>query len=416
MIIEYVAIGNEVLSGRTVNTNAATLSRLLLAHGVHLSATHVFPDDTKVLKKALKQMMGRLDCLILSGGLGPTGDDVTRSVLSDLFDAPLVYDNDLAFDLKKRYGKLETLEDQAHILKGSQIIPNPLGTAVGYILSQQNITCIALPGVPDQMEEMVIRDVIPFLVKKSSKREREKACFLWGLPEEQVDPFLRDLEKTDPTLSISICPSYRSLALYFHTRTDSLEEGNRKLLPVIEEVKKRFPLHVFSETSDRIELALHDALIKKEKTLCLAESCTGGEIASLITHIPGASSYFLGGVVAYSNALKCTALDVSQKVLNEKGAVSREVVLEMLSGILKLTGADYGIAVSGIAGPGGGTKEKPVGTVWGAIGKKGEEGFAEQVNLKGARRRDTLINYVSTYLLYSLWRWICFNRLPFQYE
>lgn len=407
MTLEILSIGNELLSGHTINSNASVMGQALLPHGFSVDKVTLLPDEGDLLKKGIEEAIKRSSFVITTGGLGPTGDDLTRDVVAEIFNTSLVKDESVAADLIERFGKnLPTLEDQAMVPKGAIVIPNPLGTAPGFIL-EGTATLFVLPGVPEQMEVM-LPTVLAYLEKHYTKSHYVESLYLCLLSEQQVDPYLRVLEKENPGVDIGICPGYGVLSVYIHG------EDPKKLSPIRDQVAKKFKAHVFSISSKQIETAFHEWMVQNKKTFAAAESCTGGHLSARLTNHSGSSSYFLGSVVSYSNQLKETALGVSLKTLKAHGAVSEEVVLEMVAGIKKLTGADYAIAISGIAGPDGGTAKKPVGTVWSAISTP-DKTFAGRIPIKGSMRSRTLIiEYTVTYLLASLFRYLVYNIEPYR--
>jgi len=403
MTLEILSIGNELLSGHTLNSNATVIAQRLLLHGFSIDKVTTLPDQAAVLKEEIKQAMERASFVITTGGLGPTGDDLTRDIIAEICETTLVKDEALAKDLITRFGKNSpTLEDQARVLKGGEVIHNPLGTAPGFII--KNV--IVLPGVPSQMEAM-LPQVLAHLEKHHKKSHYVKPLYLSLISEQEVDPFLRTLEKKHQGIEIGICPSYGTLSVYVHG------DDPQKISAIQGLIAEKFKPHLYSATHREIEIALHEWMIKHKKTLGVAESCTGGHLAARLTSHPGASEYFLGGVVAYSNHLKERVLAVPAETLKAHGAVSHETALEMVKGIQKLTGADYAISTTGIAGPDGGSPEKPVGTVWSAIHTP-EKTFSGKIPIKGSiRSRSLIIEYTTTYLLASLYRFLTHNIEPY---
>lgn len=406
MTLEILSIGNELLSGHTINSNAAVIGQALLPHGFPVDKVTLLPDEKALLKKGIEEAMERASFVIATGGLGPTGDDLTRDIIAEIFNTSLVRDETVAADLIERFGKnLPTLDDQAMVPKGATVIPNPLGTAPGFIL-EGKATVFVLPGVPAQMEVM-LPTVIAHLEKHHTKSHYVAPLYLCLLSEQQVDPYLRTLEKEHPDITMGICPSYGVLSVYVQGKDP------QKIAAIRDLVAEKFKTHVFSTESKQIEKALHQWLVKSKKTLAVAESCTGGELATRLTKHPGSSDYFLGSIVSYSNHLKEAALGVSEKTLQAHGAVSEEVVLEMVAGAKKLSEADFVMATSGIAGPDGGTANKPVGTVWTAISTP-DKTFSGLIPLKGSiRTRPLIIRYTVTYLLASLYRYLVYNIEPY---
>lgn len=407
MTIEILSIGNELLSGHTINTNAATIGQTLLSHGYSISRVTFLPDEPDALKKGIEEAMERASFVITTGGLGPTGDDLTRDIVSEIYGMPLVRDAAIADDLIQRFGKnLPTLEDQAMVLKGSTVIPNPLGTAPGFIC-EGKATLFVLPGVPSQMEVM-LSTVASYLYRKHLKKHTIETLYLCLLPEQDVDPYLRILEKEHPGVEIGICPSYGVLSIYLHADDPAL------LPPVRKKIGEKFKTHFYAAEEKEIGRAVHQWMVDHHKTLAAGESCTGGHLAAALTKHAGASDYFLGSIVSYSNHLKEAALSVSPNTLKTHGAVSKETVTEMARGVQKLTGADYALATSGIAGPKGGTPDKPVGTVWTAIATP-DTVFTGLIPTKpSAKNRHLVIRYTTTYLLGTLWRLLAHNIEPFR--
>lgn len=407
MTLEILSIGNELLSGHTINSNAAVIGQALLPHGFSVDKVTVLPDEGPLLKKGIEEAMQRACFVITTGGLGPTGDDLTRDIVATIFNTSLIRSEAVAADLIKRFGKnLPTLEDQAMVPKGAAVIPNPLGTAPGFIL-EGRATVFVLPGVPAQMEVM-LPAVITHLEKHHTQSHYVASLYLCLLSEQQVDPYLRNLEKENRDVKIGICPGYGILSVYVQGK------DQKKIASIRDQVAQKFETHVFSTTSKQIEKALHQWMVEHKESLVAAESCTGGALAARLTKYPGSSDYFLGSVVSYSNHLKETALGVSGKTVQDHGAVSEEVVLEMVAGAKKLTGADYALATSGVAGPDGGTPAKPIGTVWTAISTT-DKTFSGLIPLKGSiQNRPLIITYTVTYLLALLYRYLVYNIEPYR--
>jgi len=346
MSIEVASIGNEVLRGMIVNTNAAFLGRRLTEEGWDVSCQTTLSDENLV--QGLKGVLNRSSVVITTGGLGPTLDDNTLICAKELFSKP------------------------------PQELPNSVGAAPGYLFAENQKLLILLPGVPSEMEQMFEEAALPYLKKHvpHAPLHREELHF-YLLKEDDVDPLLRELKK-EHKLDIGIYPSYSGLSVILrgpkqehvvHAKQAIAQAFKDSLLPAA-----------------KLEEAIRDWMIQHHQTLALAESCTGGFMASQLTLCSGASDYFLGSIVAYANSLKEELLEVSPETLKKHGAVSREVVHEMWTGLIKKTRADYGIAVSGIAGPQGGSPDKPVGTIFYALGKKGQTPEINTLHVKGNRQ------------------------------
>lgn len=342
MSIEIVAVGNEVLRGIAVNTNAAYLGRRLDEEGWSIARQTTLPDEAADLTAGLQESLNRSSIVISTGGLGPTLDDLTLACAARLFSAP-----------------------------GSPL-KNSIGSAPGFHFKEGGRQLFLLPGVPQEMEAMFEEEVLPRLPPR--KKGFSVTLHFSMLRETEADPFLREMK-----CEAGIYPSYSGVTVILRGSDRAEVEKGSELL------KKQFHTHYYESPSGKIEEAIQLWMIRNKKKLACAESCTGGFLASQLTAIPGASNYFLGSLVTYSNQLKEKLLHVSSKTISAKGAVSTETVQEMWKGVLSETGADFGIAVSGIAGPTGGTAEKPVGTVFYAIGFKDQPPVVGTFHFKGPR-------------------------------
>lgn len=368
MSIEIVAIGDEILNGITVNTNAAYLGKALALKGYRVLRHIVLPDVADLLQKGLKEALSRANLVIATGGLGPTCDDLTNESAAKLFTS------------------------------SPRFLENRVGTAKGVVFSEKGKTLVLLPGVPQEMRPMFEEQLLPILSDyiKPEKHLLSEILHFGALGENKVDPLLRKLKERHPEMDFGIYPGYGLLGVRL-TSTDA-----QTLQACKTELEKTFADSLYEDPEGKIEHAVHQLFLKKGLKLALAESCTGGLLAAKITSIPGASQYFIGSVVAYSNEMKEELLGVKKGTLEQFGAVSRECVLEMAEGILKMAQTDFAIAVSGIAGPEGGTREKPVGTVWLSIAQKNGANEALPLQLKGSR--ETIILWAAQLALFHLWK------------
>jgi competence/damage-inducible protein CinA-like protein len=398
MKCEVVAIGDEVLLGHVANTNAAFLSHFLSEEGYEIAGHRVLPDKKEALKKGLQEAMERADFVIATGGLGPTLDDITREVAAELFHVKLLYNESVAAHLQKRYGKVD--KNQATLPAKAYLFLNDVGTASGLLFDEGGKRVIFLPGVPQEMGPMFLEKVLPYLKEHFPPRRKKEHVHLDLLliSEDEVNPTLERLQREHPEIEFGIHPAYGSLRIRLAGKDLSKIKG---------ELSERFASHLFSSPSGQIAEAVQHLMVAKKKRLAVAESCSGGKIATEITAISGSSDYFLGGIVAYSNLLKQKMLGVSEETLKAHGAVSREVVNEMLSGIFNRTDADFAMATSGIAGPLGGTLEKPVGTVWIGIAERGSPPLIQCHHFRGSR--ETIILKTARNALASLYRKIAYQ-------
>jgi nicotinamide-nucleotide amidase len=386
--LEIVAIGNELLAGSVINTNAAWLSQAIQSAGFHVTRHSTLPDDPIVVKKALSEALERSSFVITTGGLGPTCDDLTRQIAADLFDSNLYYNEEVAKELIARFGPdLISLEDQSMVPDKALLLKNPVGTASALVFSDNGKVLILLPGVPIEMKAIVSDSLLPFLAKDYPpiKTFFQESVYFHSTRESDIDPSLRELQKQYPYLQIGIYP-HASLV----TVKLSIEEDASILEAAKAVLKERFSAILYSSSSGTIEEAIKDRFLEKGLSLSTAESCTGGAISARLASVSGASQYFLGGCVVYSNEMKKKLLEVPEKTLEAYGAVSQETVEAMLEGSLQATGSDYALAISGIAGPTGGSPEKPVGTIWAGVAKKGQKPQIFHWKLPGTREAKIL--------------------------
>lgn len=399
MRIELISIGDELLKGQTLNTNVTFLSRQLFELGYTVAQHTTLPDDSLILKRGLERALAHSNLVIATGGLGPTLDDKTREVAAELFESDFYFDETIAVDLKSRFGeKMASLKDQATVPSKASYWINTVGTAPALVFSKKEKTLILLPGVPIEMQVFVEHQLLPYLKTHFPIQRQHKTVFLYFslLTESKIDPFLRKLKEKYPVVEVGIYPTWGLVSVVLNSDNQKALDGFERSL------KQQFALYLFPAQSGKIEEAIQSWFLENQKTLALAESCTGGAIASQLISLPGASQYFLGSFVTYSNAMKEEFLNVSEKTLKHYGAVSQETVEEMLQGVFNCSKADFAIAVSGIAGPSGGSKEKPVGTIWAAIGKRGEAPEVGTFLAKG--NRQTVIVSTVNILLGLLYR------------
>ena len=377
-MIEIISIGDELLNGSTLNTNAKYLAAEIFNMGYHVAHMTTYPDDEEILTAGIEKALSRSKVVITTGGLGPTLDDKTEEIVTKLFPS------------------------------GMKKLDNSIGSAYGLLFEDKGL--IVLPGVPREMEAMW-QDVKTYVEKRLAGETpiHHKKITFCLLPELAVDPTLRELKKKYPEIDFGIYPSYGTLIV----RMSALKPDVLDL--AASELAEKFSTNVMDVNACKAEEALHKLLIDEKKTLSFAESCTGGNLASRMTALPDASMYFLGGVVSYSNAAKQQILGVSEKALKSHGAVSKETAQEMIEGVFEKFGSDYAISVTGVAGPAGGTKDKPVGTVWAAIGEKGKNAHLGLVPIvKSKHSREAIIQITSTFVLSSLWRLIKHGIVPFE--
>lgn len=372
MHVEIISIGDELLAGHTLNTNAREISQALHRIGLTPSSQRVIPDSKEEICQALRESLKHVDLILITGGLGPTLDDLTRSAVVEVVGGGLHYDAEVARRLEERYGQgqVPALEDQATIPDRAEPLHNRVGTAPGLLFSLQEGKqwVVLLPGVPMEMRGLLEEELLPRL-RKWVEGTVSPSCELhfMQLRESDIDQAIRPLATQHPEIQFGIYPSVGSVTLRMTSPSREAIEC------VAEQVGETFRGKLFESPNGTLEGALHQLLTERGQTLALAESCTGGALATRFTKQSGASCYFLGSLVTYSNSMKAALLGVQAETLRQHGAVSRECAAEMVRGVLAQSGADFGVAITGIAGPSGETPEKPVGRVYIAVGRAGGE-------------------------------------------
>jgi nicotinamide-nucleotide amidase len=364
--VSIINIGNELLLGQTINTNLSWLGTELAAIGLPVSRSATIQDDADAIKAALHQEWQSNDVVIMTGGLGPTKDDITKQVIADFFVKKLEFRADIWEKVQSVFAlrDLPTPEinrSQAMVPEGFETYPNARGTAPGLAYSELGKLFFAFPGVPIEMKYL-FNEYLRNVLHKSFPTEPIilRTIHTWKTSESALAERLEDIEIPEG-INLAWLPQTGRVDLRIYGRNEL------KIIQLFDKIRTKIAENIWGYDGDTPASVLHDLLTEKKLTLSAAESCTGGLVSKLITDIPGASSYFLGSIVSYSNSIKSEVLGVSEKILNTFGAVSNETACEMATGILAKTKSDIGIAVTGIAGPEGGSKEKPVGTVYFAV-------------------------------------------------
>lgn len=390
MNCELISVGTELLLGNILNTNAQYISQKLADLGVNCYIQTTVGDNAERLEEAVCRALERADTVILTGGLGPTCDDLTKETVSAAFHKELVLDRDSLDYIKARFARMgremtPNNVKQAMFPEGSAILPNPNGTAPGCILEEAGKAAILLPGPPHEMEPMFDAAVMPYLERRSGARLYSRMVRIFGKGESSVEYEMRDLmDGENPTVAPYALAGEVKLRVTARCKDET--EGEELVAPMIGKIRERLGEVVYSDEGKELHEVCAELLEKNKKTLAVAESCTGGMLAAKLVSVPGSSRYFLEGCVTYSNQAKVKRLGVSRQTLERYGAVSAQVALEMAVGIRVSSGADIGLAVTGVAGPGGGTREKPVGLVYIAL-STGEGTQMRELRLAGDRER-----------------------------
>jgi len=372
--VTIISIGDEILIGQIKNTNSTWMADLLNNNGFNTIEIITISDDEDAILEALAHSEKKSDLVLVTGGLGPTKDDLTKQSICKYFDSKLIVNQEVLLHVEdffaKRNKALTALNrKQAEVPDNCTPIHNALGTAPGMYFEKDETHYVFMPGVPFEMKYIMEAWVIPQMSQKLKVQSIVQTTVLThGMGESFLAARIQDWEKALPQhIKLAYLPSPGRVRLRLRAMDTDKQRLEREITAEVEKLKGIIPELIFGYNEDKMEEIIGKLLRKKGQTLSTAESCTGGYIAHKITEIPGSSDYFKGSVVAYSNEIKNKVLNVSQSDLDKFGAVSEAVIRQMAEGVRKLFTTDYALATSGVAGPGGGTPEKPVGTIWIAL-------------------------------------------------
>jgi len=374
MVADIISIGDELLIGQVINTNASWMGEILNRNGINVRQITAIADDKKAILDAIDLSFNSANLILLTGGLGPTKDDITKHTLCDYFDTELVF-NEAAFGLIKEIFKSRNFKvtdvnkAQAELPKSCIPIINSNGTASGMWFEKNGKVLVSMPGVPFEMKPMLEKEVIPRLKAKfKTPVILHKTIMTQGVGESFLAKKIEDWENSLPkNIKLAYLPQPGIVRLRLSATGENQAKCEKYIAELVEKLKALIGDLIFGYDDILLEEAVGESLKLHQKTVATAESCTGGYIAHLLTSIAGSSVYFKGSLVAYANEIKENVLSVSHEAIEKDGAVSETVVKQMAMGALQKFGTDYAIATSGIAGPDGGTEEKPVGTTWIAI-------------------------------------------------
>lgn len=374
MKAEIITIGDEILIGQIVDTNSAWIAHELNSIEIDILRKTSISDNKTEISKAIDQAKISADLIVLTGGLGPTDDDYTKDALSEYFNSKLILNNEVLKQIEgfilKRGGELNLRNrNQALVPDVCKVITNDIGTAPGMWFEFNGKILISMPGVPFEMKEMMKKYILPELKNQSTDVHIiHKMVLTQGVAESKLADILEDWESSLPKeIKLAYLPSPGLIKLRLTAKGLDKIKIEKAINESIANLSKIIPEFICGYDAETIEEILAKVLTERKITVSLAESCTGGNISQLITSIPGSSNYYKGSVIAYSNEIKEKILNVNHSIIDTYGAVSKQTVEAMAIGVRLLFGTDYAIATSGIAGPAGGTTEKPVGTTWIAI-------------------------------------------------
>ncbi|MEZ0336103.1 MAG: competence/damage-inducible protein A [Gemmatimonadales bacterium] len=373
MDIELVTIGTELLLGHTVDTNGAEIARALAAQGVRIVRRTAVGDRAEDIRQAVAEALARTHAVLTTGGLGPTRDDITKTTVAELYDAPLEFNDEVWQALVARFARLlrtpvESNRTQAQVPRGATVLPNRWGTAPGLWLEGPPGLTIMLPGVPREMRKLLEHEVVPRLGARAAGTViRSRVVRTTGVPESTLAERMGEIERDIAPLTLAYLPGIEGVDLRASAWNLEPTEADRRLLEAVALLKERAGDHVYGEDATDLAAVVLELARAAGQRLVTAESCTGGLAGARLTEIAGSSDVYDGGVVCYSNRLKTEQLGVPAPLIAEHGAVSEAVARSMATGARERLGAGVAVSVTGVAGPGGGTPEKPVGTVWLAV-------------------------------------------------
>ena len=390
MKAEIITIGDEILIGQIVDSNSAFIGQELNKAGVNVTQITTVSDDKISILNSIKNAESRADLIILTGGLGPTKDDITKKTIAEYFNDELVFNQDVYNHVKTLLsGRGITMNklnsNQAYVPSTCTVMHNDVGTAPGMLFEKNDKVYFSIPGVPFEMKFLISKKLIPYIKENFTLNSIiHKVVMTQGIPESHLAEIIEDWETNLPEeIKLAYLPQPGLVRLRLSAQGDN-EYLNSLIDSQIEKLNKIIPEAIFGYDEEKIEDTIVNILKEKSAKMATAESCTGGNISALITSVSGSSEVYNGSVIAYSNQIKENVLGVKLNTLEEHGAVSSQVVEEMVKGVLELMNTDYAIAVSGIAGPNGGTDEKPVGTTWIAVGSKDK--IISELHLFGEER------------------------------
>ncbi|MBE3553126.1 MAG: competence/damage-inducible protein A [Kyrpidia tusciae] len=409
MKAEIIAVGTELLLGQIANTNARFVSEQLALVGVGVYFHTVVGDNRGRLLSVLQAARQRSDLVILCGGLGPTEDDLTRETVAEFLGRPLELHPEALRAVEGYFSGLgrdmpENNRRQAMVIQGGNMIPNPRGTAPGQYVEAEGRRYVLLPGPPTEFEPMVRESVIPLVQTWMGGNEtiRSRVLRLYGIGESHLAERIADLLAAQDNPTLAPLAAEGEVTLRLTARAASEKEAWERIAPLEAELRRRLGRYIYGVDAETLEVAAGRVLQARGMTVATAESCTGGLLGEMITNVPGSSRYFVGGVISYSNDVKKAVLGVSGEILERLGAVSEPVAIQMAQGVAEHLGADWGIGITGIAGPDGGTETKPVGLVYIAVHHRNADCWVKEFRFRGDRRQVRI--RAAKAALFALWR------------
>lgn len=412
MTAALLSIGTELTRGELVNTNAAWLGEELTKLGFEVVEHATVDDQLERIVTLIRRFAAMHRVVVVTGGLGPTSDDLTTAAAADAAGVDLRRDESVVEGIRqkfKAFGRVmpESNAKQGDFPEGAEILSNPVGTAPGFAMTLSKARLFFVPGVPREMKHIFRESILPAIASLAEPRTHQVHIRTFGMTESGVAQALRGLEKEHDGLTLGYRAHFPEIEVKVHVHANAALEAERRAESIAEEVRVLLGDAVFGGRADSFPEVVGKVLRNKGKTLAVAESCTGGKVGELLTRVPGASDYLLLDAVVYANSAKEAVLGVGQEVLRAHGAVSSETAAAMAEGALRVAGADIAVSITGIAGPGGGTEDKPVGTIWFGLARKGEPTITKHRKLLWGRDR---VQILSAYIALELVRRAALGR------
>jgi nicotinamide-nucleotide amidase len=409
MTIEIITIGDELLIGQVVDTNSAWMAKILNENGFKVVRKVTIGDEAEDIMKAIDDARKRVSIVLITGGLGPTKDDITLKTLCRYFDSTLRFSDEVYANIEKLFNKNgrvmnELTRNQAMVPDKATVIGNAMGTAPCTWFERDGGVLVSMPGVPYEMKWLMENEIVPRLKNKFNRDLyiRHQTCMVTGYSESALALRLTDFENNMPEfVKLAYLPQMGIIRLRLSAYYEDEKIAEESVATLTKQLEEILEGNIIVEEDKNLEILVGEYLRSKNLTVGTAESCTGGTIASKLSSVPGSSCYFLGSIVSYANEVKQNILGVSESDLKKYGAVSRQVVEQMAKGALRVLDCDYSIATTGIAGPSGGTPEKPVGTVWIALANK-EKVISKEYRFATISTRDNNIQRTVNFSLLML--------------
>ncbi len=406
MTAALLSIGTELTRGELVNTNATWLSEELTQLGFEVVEHAIVDDDLERIASLIRRFSETHQIVVATGGLGPTSDDLTTAAAAKAAGVGLVRDESVVEGIRRKFeafGRVmpESNAKQGDFPEGAEVLSNPVGTAPGFAIRLGNARLFFVPGVPREMKHIFAESIRPGIAGLAERRTHQIHIRTFGMTESGVAQALQGLQEAHPGLTLGFRAHFPEIEVKVHVRSRSAVEAEREAEAIAEKVRGLLGHAVFGGRDDTFAAVVGKALRDQGKKLAVAESCSGGQVGAMLTQVPGSSDYLLLDAVVYSNSAKEKVLGLSSEVLRAHGAVSSEAAAAMAEGVLRIADADIGVSITGIAGPGGGTDDKPVGTVWFGLARRGEPTITRHRKFPWGRDR---VQTVSAYVALELVR------------